>query len=122
MQLSAEQKQSIVDQHNKMRNDIATGQIAPFDTAKRMGEMKWDDELASLAELNTKRCVFSHDECRNTEAYSFAGQNIAASMTNGDTYQEVNPMIEKLTNDWFSEKKDTNMKYINAFHSPHNKK
>lgn len=26
----------------------------------------WNDELAKLAEYNVRRCVFGHDECRNT--------------------------------------------------------
>lgn len=26
----------------------------------------WNDELAKLAEYNVRRCIFGHDECRNT--------------------------------------------------------
>lgn len=27
---------------------------------------EWDHELAQLAEMNVKNCVFDHDKCRNT--------------------------------------------------------
>jgi uncharacterized protein YcsI (UPF0317 family) len=56
----------ILDLHNKIRNTIAGGGMAPkFLAARRMMKMDWNLELAQLAVLNTKQCSMIHD-CHNT--------------------------------------------------------
>jgi Cysteine-rich secretory protein family len=58
--------QLLVDGHNKYRNMIALGKVSGFQSAKRMAKVTWNNELAKLAELNTKQCDMKHDDCRNT--------------------------------------------------------
>lgn len=57
--------------HNTARMNIANGKVNGFSTANRMIEMSWDNELANLAAMNAKTCVFAHDECRNTGKPSY---------------------------------------------------
>lgn len=52
--------------HNKYRNEIALGKIPHYDSATNMATVKWDDELAKLAELVARTCLFKRDKCRNT--------------------------------------------------------
>lgn len=88
-------KQLILDAFNKKRNMITTGEVKHLPIAGCMGTMvrlmdfstslnynrffpinfkicfpqcfqQYDDELAYLAELNTKQCKMAHDTCRNT--------------------------------------------------------
>ena len=56
----------ILDTHNTLRSRIASGQQPRFSTARRMAQMVWNDDLAFLAQLNTRTCQFEHDVCRNT--------------------------------------------------------
>lgn len=35
--------------------------------------------MASLAELNVKQCKMVHDQCRSTDKYPTAGQNLAGA-------------------------------------------
>lgn len=45
-------KEYILELHNVNRAKIARGDIPRYARAERMGAVKWDDELAFLAELN----------------------------------------------------------------------
>ena len=56
----------ILDTHNTLRSRIASGQQPRFSTARRMGQMVWNNDLAFLAQLNTRTCQMAHDPCRNT--------------------------------------------------------
>lgn len=54
--LSSAQKQTLLDQQNAYRNQVATGQLPRFSTARKMAKVRWNDQLAFIAELNTKQC------------------------------------------------------------------
>lgn len=56
----------IVGYHNEKRNDIALGNVPPYEPAKRMAAMVWDPELAKNAQFNVQTCIFAHDPCRTT--------------------------------------------------------
>lgn len=81
---------------------------------------QWDDELAYLAYLNSKRCwaEIGHDRCRKTNMFPSAGQNIAGSSIKGtNTYDKVNDVIVSQTKSWFSENKHTSPDVIKAYHT-----
>ena len=59
-------KQQFFNAHNEKRNGIASGSVARFGPAVRMATVVWSDEMAALAELNTKQCEMEHDKCRAT--------------------------------------------------------
>lgn len=42
------------------------GKTPNYEPATRMGTLKWDSELAKLAEMNVRTCTFGHDNCMNT--------------------------------------------------------
>jgi hypothetical protein len=83
---------------------------------------QWDTELAFLAGLNAKTCVFGHDGCRKTgrrftlgsqfsqlkfgvpDAFKLAGQNIALGVE-----ADVNLSIVNIVERWFVEYKNCNM-------------
>lgn len=89
----------ILDEHNYYRNLVASGEVECFYPAVRMPILvsfkfnydnfkiiflffqEWDWELAETAEYNVKSCVFAHDQCRSTEKFPMAGQNIYMAKT-----------------------------------------
>ena len=66
MILTAAHKALILDTFNTFRSRIASGLQPRFSTARRMAQMVWNNDLAFLAQLNTRSCQFAHDPCRNT--------------------------------------------------------
>lgn len=102
----------ILQRHNTARANIANGKIGSFLTADRMIEMSWDNELASIAEMNAKTCVFAHDKCRNTAAFKYAGQNIAMT-SSSPNYKNTADAINQLFDLWYNEYVDCNMDQIN---------
>ena len=64
-------KQKFLDAHNEKRNGIAAGNAPGFGPATRMASVVWSDEMAALAELNTKQCEMEHDKCRATGNFFF---------------------------------------------------
>lgn len=59
-------QQALVDLHNKYRNLQALGYISPYKPAVRMATVRWDTDLAALAELHVRNCLFQHDGCHDT--------------------------------------------------------
>lgn len=57
-------KRLLLHLHNYYRSTIAEGKTPGFPPAVRMGALKWDDELAYLAELNAMSCEIEHDKVR----------------------------------------------------------
>ncbi|XP_065362988.1 antigen 5 like allergen Cul n 1-like [Calliphora vicina] len=106
-------KQVLVDAHNEKRNLIAGGGDANHSPACRMATMEWDDELAAIAELNVKQCQMNHDRCRNTDAFKYAGQNLAWMGFFGDVV-DADKMKESVEM-WFSEVKDSQQSYIDSY-------
>lgn len=56
IKLTPEQIELFLDLHNAYRNKIASGKLPGFLPAKKMAKVTWNDELAMLADLNTKQC------------------------------------------------------------------
>lgn len=97
-------KRLILHMHNFYRNTIASGNTPGFPPAVKMGALKWDDELAYLAELNAMACEIEHDKCRNTRSFAFAGQNLALGYLLED--HTIDWAIRNFTSEWYVEYKD----------------
>lgn len=107
----------IVSGHNTWRNNVAGGTIRGFNnailpTATRMARMVWHSELAHFADLNTRRCVFSHDSCRSSNQFNHAGQNMFTFSTSGTTI-DVTQTINSAINSWSSQHQWTRVSDIN---------
>ncbi|KAL5287519.1 Ag5r.2 family protein [Megaselia abdita] len=109
--LSTLQKE-IIDSHNEKRNRVAGGKIPKHSPAVRMATIQWDDELAYMAGLNVKTCNYGHDECRNTNAFKFSGQNLAKNWWYGQD-SGIKELVLGQIDGWFSENKDSDMSKIN---------
>lgn len=78
--------------------------------------------MAEIAELNTKTCIFEHDECRNTDYFLYAGQNIG-QIASKKRHLDPAMVIERVIEGWFLEHRDADMSYIHKFrHHPGGKK
>lgn len=64
--MNDDMKNALLNIHNKLRNQIAMGQIANYDQAANMHQLQWDDGLAATAALNVHQCQMEHDDCRGT--------------------------------------------------------
>ncbi|XP_058457802.1 antigen 5 like allergen Cul n 1-like [Malaya genurostris] len=93
----------ILRKHNSQRNSIACGQITPYPPAARMFEVLWDNDLEHLAWCNARRCVYGHDQCRNTKKYPSAGQNIASKTACKTVQLEPEDIIVSSIETWFLE-------------------
>ncbi|KAL9696120.1 hypothetical protein quinque_015405 [Culex quinquefasciatus] len=116
--LDAQMRAFLIHLHNEARNQLANGSLEGFEPASRMTSVVWNDELAKLAELNVKSCKFKHDECRNTEEYRQAGQNLAFGYYPLD--DNIFDVLEKLTTLWFNEYKDASQAVMDEFENPPN--
>lgn len=119
IEFNSTEKQHLVDQHNKLRYELATGNVLGYLSAARMGTMQWDDELTEMIDLNIKRCKYGHDQCRNTSKYPMSGQNLA--YVKGYNYGKYNrnaivQEFDTMTNDWFLQYRDADMNVIRNVH------
>lgn len=112
--MSTKRKNLILRLHNRLRNKVALGKLPGYPKAVRMPILRWDNELAYLAELNVKQCEMKHDECRNTDKFKYAGQNLAYI---GGGTQPNAERIKTLVKAWFDEYKDANSSFIDVYRS-----
>ncbi|XP_058839962.1 antigen 5 like allergen Cul n 1-like isoform X2 [Topomyia yanbarensis] len=75
--MSTDLQAQILDQHNRQRSLLASGQLPGYPPAAKMPTLQWDLELQYLAEANARSCEYGHDKCRNTYWSKYVGQNIA---------------------------------------------
>ncbi|KAH8290944.1 hypothetical protein KR054_007333 [Drosophila jambulina] len=97
----------ILHKVNSCRNEVASGGFSGFGPALRMASVRWDPELATLAELSVKRCSLSTDSCRNTRRFKHVGQltdHVIFSALRHSTHQLLGHMIDN----WFREYKRSN--------------
>lgn len=78
-----------------------------------MATMIYDSELASLAELNVKKCDFEHDACHNTLKCKKSGQNLFYYKTTGEL--DVVALIDMAIKDWFSENENAKQSELDAY-------
>ncbi|XP_053959432.1 antigen 5 like allergen Cul n 1-like [Anastrepha ludens] len=101
-------KRLFVDHHNEYRNKLAGGQQefkggGKFPIATRMREVLWDDELAYIAGEHAKRCHMAHDECRSTERFPGAGQNLFTKNRDSEMYTKAPEVVLRAVDAWWEE-------------------
>ncbi|CAG9118560.1 unnamed protein product [Plutella xylostella] len=76
-----ELKHFMIHYINRRRQKVASGQErvrggAKLPKPELMMFVEWDRELAMLAQRLADQCLFTHDECRATVRYPYAGQAV----------------------------------------------
>ena len=114
--MTLELKGTIVNVHNIYRNKTAAGLSNLNREAAAMGTILWSDELASVAEFNTKQCEMKHDRCRNTDKFQTSGQNLAWQSTSDPiTTPEIRIAIINFITKWFNESKYAEDSDVDSF-------
>ncbi|XP_052897455.1 venom allergen 3-like [Anopheles moucheti] len=112
----------ILSEHNTRRSKFALGQLkpcascTPFLPATRMPTIKWDTELAKLADNNARSCVYARDRCRNTAVYAWAGQNIAVVKFTGRILSTSHLIVDAMDG-WWNEYSVTKQSQLNSYPS-----
>lgn len=104
MPLSSQLQQFIVHEVNFYRNQVASGRFSDFGPARRMATVRWDPELAQLAELAAKRCSLSADNCRNTKRFKHVGQLTGHVIFSVGSHNDMKLLRHKVGN-WFAQYK-----------------
>ncbi|XP_037952746.1 peptidase inhibitor 16 isoform X1 [Teleopsis dalmanni] len=74
--ITEEEKRVILQEHNRLRQLVATGRYPGQPAAENMREIVWDDELAARAQKWAENCQFRHDPLRTINRFTM-GQNLA---------------------------------------------
>nr|CAD7194453.1 unnamed protein product [Timema douglasi] len=101
--LSQEEKEIILNIHNRMRSDVALGKEVkgdpgPQPQASDMMQMVWDDELARIAQQWADQCTPVHDDCRNVAMF-LSDQSLGIRGMNGIFPNEI--MVNMFVSDIF---------------------
>nr|ABA12137.1 29 kDa salivary antigen 5-related protein SP05 [Phlebotomus argentipes] len=114
MPITEDTKKLFLHIHNRLRDRFARGSMSPFQSAAKMPMLKWNDELAKLAEYNVRTCEFKHDQCRSANICPYAGQNLG-QMTSYPDYLDLNYVIKNITREWFLEYKLASQSHTDMF-------
>ncbi|XP_030370153.1 cysteine-rich venom protein latisemin [Scaptodrosophila lebanonensis] len=74
--ITEEERSIILQEHNRLRQIVATGRYPGQPGAENMREIIWDDELAARAQQWADNCQFRHDPHRTINRFTM-GQNLA---------------------------------------------
>ncbi|XP_016941839.3 uncharacterized protein [Drosophila suzukii] len=74
--ITTEERSIILQEHNRLRQIVATGRYPGQPGAENMREIVWDDELAARAQKWADNCQFRHDPHRTINRFTM-GQNLA---------------------------------------------
>ncbi|KAH6936023.1 hypothetical protein HPB50_012536 [Hyalomma asiaticum] len=112
--LSMAEKAEVLKAHNDLRSQVAQGRLPGFPPARNMYRLRWDDELAQVAQAFTNLCDDRHDKeaQRKTSKFPKVGQNIAWNYEAKDT--RVIDSAGRVT-DWFEEYKDFSAGNVDPF-------
>ncbi|KAM8709919.1 hypothetical protein ACLKA7_016684 [Drosophila subpalustris] len=93
----------ILNEHNLLRNLLASGKVENLPMPEKMATMQWSEELEQLATLNVKQCALIHDPCHNTPEFRNSGQNLA--LQNISTAVEVTDeeLIKSNIDNWWDQ-------------------
>lgn len=112
MGFTPEEKVAVVNKHNELRMFVASGKErrgspGPQPKAINMNLLKWDDELATVAQAWANQCTFRHDRCRDVSRFA-VGQNIGIQSTTGVNNSNATMIIAA----WYNEVKDFDRKQV----------
>ncbi|CAG9765269.1 unnamed protein product [Ceutorhynchus assimilis] len=80
--VSQNERNFIVNEHNRLRMMLAKGQVGGQPRAINLKRMYWDDRLAQAAQNIANTCVYGH--VRVSDPRWQVGQNIATSWSSND--------------------------------------
>ncbi|XP_022706242.1 CRISP/Allergen/PR-1-like isoform X2 [Varroa jacobsoni] len=109
-------QQKIIDIHNEWRGRVATGQIRGLPTAANMRYIRWDAELAKIAQAHANLCRFEHDcrDCRQIDRFKSVGQNIfTVWLSSRDNHPAIG--WRQAIDSWFEENRRTPLDVIRSF-------
>lgn len=106
--ISPKVERFLLRRFNELRDSVAKGGFNGLSPASRMGTLKWNPELAYLAEFNVRDCVLRHDECRNTKFTQNAGQTVGYRGIKGKL-PELEDILRDIIGVWLREKSRTSM-------------
>ncbi|KAH8387088.1 hypothetical protein KR093_004606, partial [Drosophila rubida] len=115
LEIDEDAQDAFVAGHNAVRQQWASGNGKIPEQACRMATVHWDDELASLAELNVKQCQMKHDDCHSTSEYPNSGQNLYFTGHKGGSPPDLHTVIDKALESWASEGDFVNKGFLAAY-------
>jgi len=89
-------RNSLLNDHNEYRRKVAKGEEGRGlgggqPTATNMNKLKWNNELAKVAQRWAEQCAGGHDKERGTKKYPAVGQNVGWGAACGNP-QPPNPV------------------------------
>jgi len=104
--LTSKDRKAILRAHNKKRQLVKKGKQDGLPAAtKAMPNLKWDNDLAKLAQRWIEQCVWDHDTARKTEKFSSVGQNLYMYKTTTDESTAPAPWQDSVDS-WYNEVHD----------------
>ena len=103
-----QQEQAVLDGHNEIRSDVASGLVGNEPTATDMVKLDWDDDLALVAQNWVDQCIWDHNSNRTSEYGAlvggniYVGENLAVYLTTGSPPNLVDFALDI----WFDEVAD----------------
>ncbi|EDW80073.2 uncharacterized protein Dwil_GK24087 [Drosophila willistoni] len=110
----------IVNEHNELRNLLASGQMKQLPSPDRLATMQWHEELEKLATLNVKQCLFNYDQCHNTLEFRNSGQNLImlniSTLDDSPSSRPTNETLIKYSiHSWWNQWRNVTWQHVEKF-------
>jgi len=99
-------RQSLVDRHNELRAQVANGGEAGQPQAGNMRALRWNEELAIIAQRWADQCTWGHDQDRRTLNGTISGQNVFMSFSSRvESVEKMMSKVAEAVTSWYNEVK-----------------
>lgn len=117
--MSKEYRQMIVKTHNLYRNAIAKGKLSNVPMAARMLRLRWDSNLAKLADYAARQCKLKEpSKIFSTPQFSDPGFNAALSKFPRKQLQNEKIILKSHLKKWYEQYEHLNYKNLKSDVSP----
>lgn len=117
--MSKDYRHTIVNFHNQYRNTIAKGGLKGIPTAARMQRLRWDHNLAKLADYAVRLCSLKQpSKIFSTPRFRDPGFNAAFTKFPRKQFQNEKLILKSHLKKWFDQYQYLDYRQLKADSSP----
>ncbi|XP_046663013.1 scoloptoxin SSD976-like [Homalodisca vitripennis] len=100
--LDDDQRETILETHNKLRQKVAQGREEDQPAAANMMKLSWNYEAENIAQRWTERCPIDNDSCRRMKDGTAVGQNVHVLHRYVEATNRTK-IVDKIIKHWYEE-------------------
>lgn len=113
--LRASERKYVVNLHNNLRDNVATGNRSGYPPAGDMELISYSLELEYFAQCWANQCTTESDNCRSTEKFEYIGSNRFQTSSTSKGSQGNKELLKEAVRFWMSNSPPVNREFLESY-------